>query len=47
MNTFHEKHAYAKLFEHPLSRPQIAALASLFGWTIPTEAEVRSTELLC
>lgn len=50
--TEHEKitaeatEAYAKLFEHPLSRTQLTALASLFGWDIPPECEVRSAELL-
>lgn len=38
--------AYVKLFEHPLSRPQLTALAALFGWAIPPECEARSAELL-
>lgn len=29
------REAYTKLFEHPLSRPQLMAVAALFGWTIP------------
>lgn len=41
-----DREAYTKLFEHPLSRPQLAALAALFGWTILEHCEVRSAELL-
>lgn len=40
------KEAYAKLFEHTLSRPQLSALAALFGWIILAESEARSAELL-
>lgn len=29
--------AYAKLFSHPLSCPQVQALAALFGWTVPDD----------
>lgn len=29
------REAYARLFEHPLSPSHIAALAALFGWTVP------------
>jgi hypothetical protein len=28
---------YAKLFCHPLSYPQVQALASLFGWAVPDD----------
>lgn len=38
--------AYAQLFEHPLSRPQLTALASIFGWTVPNSFEARSADLL-
>lgn len=38
--------AYAALFEHPLSRAQVAVLAALFGWTLPDECEVRSADLI-
>lgn len=40
------KDAYARFFEHPLSPPQLAALAAIFGWTIPANEEARSAELL-
>lgn len=33
------RQAYAKLFDSPLSRPQLAALAALFGWEIPADCE--------
>lgn len=29
------REAYARLFEHPLSTSHVAALAVLFGWTVP------------
>lgn len=38
--------AYAQLFDHPLSRPHLVALASLFGWSVPEESEARSADLL-
>lgn len=44
--TSEAKESYAKLFEYPLSRAQLAALALLFGWDTPPECEVRSAELL-
>lgn len=37
--TTEAKEAYAKLFEQSLSRPQLAALASLFGWSIPPDCD--------
>lgn len=44
--TAEAREAYAKLFDNPLSRPQLAALAALFGWEIPADGEARSAELL-
>lgn len=44
--TAEAREAYAKLFDNPLSRPQVAALAALFGWEIPSDCEARSAELL-
>lgn len=41
-----DRDVYANLFEHPLSRSQVSALASLFGWTVPDDCEVRSAEFL-
>lgn len=38
--------AYARLFEHPLSRAQLTALASLFGWVVPEQSEACSANLL-
>lgn len=38
--------AYIRLFDHPLSRPHLEAVAALFGWSIPVECEMRSAELL-
>lgn len=38
--------AYARLFEHPLSRPHLAAVASIFGWTVPENYEAREADLL-
>lgn len=32
------REAYARLFEHPLSRVHLTALASLFGWSVPIVA---------
>ena len=29
--------AYAKLFQAPLSRAQVEALANLFGWVVPDD----------
>lgn len=40
------REAYAKLFNHPLSRPHLAAVASLFGWAVPEDLEARSADLL-
>jgi len=36
---------YARLFLHDLSRSNGAALAALFGWTVPDDAEVRCVDL--
>ena len=36
---------YARLFLHDLSRSNVAALAALFGWTVPDDAEVRCVDL--
>lgn len=38
--------AYARLFDHPLSPSHIAALAALFGWTVPDNSEARQATLL-
>lgn len=40
------REAYVRLFEHPLSRTHLAALAALLGWTVPEDAEARSADLL-
>lgn len=40
------REAYMHLFQHPLSRAHLTALASLFGWTVPPEGEARSSDLL-
>lgn len=40
------REAYARLFQQPLSRPQITALAALFGWTVPDDCEARAADLL-
>lgn len=38
--------AYMRLFDHPLSRDHLTALASLFGWTVPDDCEMRSPDHL-
>ena len=36
---------YARLFMQELSQTHIAALAALFGWSVPDDAEVRGVDL--
>lgn len=43
-NTY-DLEAYVKLFDHPLPTPHIAALAALFGWTVPDDGEARAPTL--
>lgn len=38
--------AYVRLFEDPLSHPHLAAVASLFGWTVPENCEARAAGLI-
>lgn len=40
------REAYTQLFEHPLSRSHLTALAALFGWTVPPEDEARVADCL-
>ena len=36
---------YARLFMQELSQTHIAALAALFGWSVPDDAEVQGVDL--
>lgn len=36
--------AYTRLFDHPLSPSHLAALAALFGWTVPADSDARPVE---
>lgn len=36
-NVWESLDAYARLFDHPLSSSHLTALATLFGWRVPTE----------
>uniref|UniRef100_A0A0A8Z4F8 Uncharacterized protein n=1 Tax=Arundo donax TaxID=35708 RepID=A0A0A8Z4F8_ARUDO len=38
--------AYARLFDQPLSRAHLIALAALFGWVVPDDGEVHSVQML-
>lgn len=40
------REAYAKLFDHLLSRSHVAAIAALYGWSVLVEDEACSVELL-
>lgn len=46
MPSFSDIDAYARLFDHPLSTSHIAALAALFGWTVPSNGDAGSAEAL-
>ncbi|GJN25111.1 hypothetical protein PR202_gb12898 [Eleusine coracana subsp. coracana] len=35
---------YIRLFDHPLSRTQLAAVAAIFGWTVPESCEAPAAD---
>lgn len=38
--------AYIRLFDHPLSRTQLAAVATIFGWSVPESCKAPAAEQL-